>query len=395
MNRQSEHHIAVSGEVEEGFEPVRMAFEENFEKRNETGAACAVFLGGRQVVNLYGGLADSEAGRPWRRDTLVPVFSTSKGLAAMAVALAHSRGLFAFDEPVARYWPEFGAEGKQAVTVRQLLAHQGGLCAVDEALTPEILGDPDRLSGILARQAPGWPPGTRHGYHAHTLGWYESELIRRTDGRTLGRFFAEEIARPLGLSFYIGLPSDVDPARIAVVEDYAPIRMLLHAGEFPWPFLRAMMNPRSLSYRAMMNPRLKRPTDLACPPYCYVEIPSGGGIGSVESIAKAYGVFACGGDDLGLSGDTFQALCAPAAECADDAVLRVPTAYALGFMKPSSSFLFGCGASAFGAPGMGGSFGFADPEVGLGFAYAPNRSGFHLWDDPREKTLRDAVYGCL
>jgi CubicO group peptidase (beta-lactamase class C family) len=317
----------------------------------------------------------------------------------MTLALAHSRGWLDYDATVATYWPEFAQQGKERITVRQLLSHQAGLCRIDQPLDARIIANADALADTVARQRPAWPPGERHGYHGISLGWYEGELIRRVDPRRrrLGQFFREEIAEPLGLEFYIGLPPDVPDARIAAIEDFRPIQMALHLNQMPWRFVLAVLNPWSLTSRSLMNPRLRRPAELAGPELRALEIPAGNGIGQVRGIAKAYSVFAGDGRELGLSRATLSALSAPATAPTRglfDRVMRVEMAYSLGFVKPFPGCRFGSSA-AFGTFGMGGSFAFADPEAQLAFAYAPNRSGFCLWDDPREQALREAVYGCL
>ena len=171
----------VHGHVAPGFEEVRAEFERTFTERGELGAACAAYVRGEKVVDLWGGVRDARSGAPWEEDTIVLVYSTSKGLAAMTLALAHSRGLLDYDERVAAYWPEFAQAGKERVTVRQLLGHEAGLPVVDEPLNPELLQDHDRLAAAIARQRPLWEPGRRHGYHGVSLGWYEGELVRRTD----------------------------------------------------------------------------------------------------------------------------------------------------------------------------------------------------------------------
>ena len=179
------------------------------------GAACCIYYQGRKVVDFWGG--QRSPGHPWQEDTLGLTFSVTKGMAAAALVVAHSRGLFDLDAPVARYWPEFAQGGKDHITVRQLLTHQAGLISVDEPLTVEKLADHDRLAHILARQKPAWQPGTRHGYHTLTLGWYQSELLRRVDphDRTIGQFFQDEIAKPLGVEFYIGLPAHIAEDQLA------------------------------------------------------------------------------------------------------------------------------------------------------------------------------------
>jgi CubicO group peptidase (beta-lactamase class C family) len=352
------------------------------------------------VVDLWGGHRDAGGADPWREDTLVLVYSTSKGLAAMAVALAHSRGLIDFDATVASYWPEFAEAGKEAITVRQLLSHQAGLCAVDEPLDTEALGDLDAVASVIARQAPAWEPGTRHGYGPFSIGWYESELLRRVDprGRSLGRFFAEEIAEPLGLEFYFGLPADVDATRVASIKGFRRLAPVLHLRSMPPRMVAGFVRRRSLTYRAFANPKLRGPADLDGREYRALEFTAATGIGQVRSIAKAYGELATGGHRLGITSKTLEELTGPVRPPSGgphDLVLRVPTAYGAGFMRPSEAWPFAPSERAFGHPGAGGSFAFADPDAGLGFAYAPNRLGHHLRDDPREKALRDAVYRCV
>src|SRR4051812_22434804 len=321
-------------------------------------------------------------------------------MSGIAVALAHSRGLIDYDETVASYWPEFAQNGKGSITVRQLLAHQAGLSGLDAKLSARKLADLDGVAEVLAAQKPGWIPGTRQGYHALTIGWYESELIRRVDplGRSLGRFFADEVAAPLGLEFYIGLPDDVPASRVASIKGASIPSMLAHVRTMPALMMASFLRRDSHTSRAFMNPRMRGPADLDRPEYRAVEIPAGGGIGQVRSIARAYSEMAAGGGSLGVSAEGFAELIAPPrppSRGQRDLVLWVPAAYSLGFVRPAGKFRFGRGPRSFGHPGAGGSFGFADPEAEVGFAYAPNRLGHHLRDDPREKKLRDALYRCL
>jgi CubicO group peptidase (beta-lactamase class C family) len=249
----------LHGWVAPGFEPVQQAFADNFAQRGELGAACAVYRHGEPVVDLWGGLRDR--GLPWRQDTLVLVFSVTKGMTATALAVAHARGLLDYDRPVAAYWPEFVEAGKAAITVRQVLAHQAGLATIDQHLLLVDLANQDRLAALIARQRPQWPPGTRQGYHYLTSGWIAAELIRRTDpaGRTLGRFFAEEVAAPLGLDFHIGLPPDVPDERVARIKAFHGLRLLLHPRTMPPGMLLAFAAPRSLTARTLGNPRLASP----------------------------------------------------------------------------------------------------------------------------------------
>ncbi len=385
---------AVSGFAEQGFEPVRDAFVENFERRNELGAACCIYHRGEKVVDLWGGIRDKSTGDPWEEDTMVIVASATKGLAGLAMALAHSRGLYDYDERVAKYWPEFAQNGKEKITVRQLLAHQAGLYALDEHVDVETEIDLDRLAAILARQKPAWEPGTRQAYHAITLGFYESELLRRVDPkhRSLGRFFHEEIAVPLGVDFYIGLPEEIPNFRIARVHTALPTAGAAYKA--PRRLILDIANPRSRINRALWG---DLPEDKERVYPRNVEVPSGGGIGTARAIAKAYGAFATGGEELGLRQETINQLMAPATPPTRgfyDEVMRLDgLQMSLGFMRPSTKNPF-AHPSSFGMLGFGGNLGFADPEAQVGFAYVANLNDLYLMD-PRQNALRFAMYKCL
>ena len=352
------------------------------------------------MVDLWGGVRDARDGSPWEEHTLVLVYSTSKGLAAMTLALAHSRGWLDYDERVAEYWPEFAKAGKRNVTVRQLLGHEAGLPVIDEKLDPDLLKDFDRLADAIARQKPVWKPGTRHGYHGVSLGWYMGELMRRVDPdhRTLGRVFAEEVAAPLGLEIYFGVPPEVEKRRIARIERGNLLKLVTGARDLPPRMALAMANPRSLSYKTFANPRLRTPADLDRKEYRALEFPAGGAVGGARDIARAYAAVAGPKPELGISEETMRELTRfplPPSRGWFDQVLKVNTAFSLGFARPLGPFRFGTSDRSFGHPGAGGSFAFADPDRHVSFAYVTNRLGLHLNDDPREKSLRDAVYRCL
>ena len=381
---------AVLGYVKPDFEAVREAFAENFERRNELGAACCIYYHGEKVVDLWGGVRDKATRELWEEDTMALVASATKGLAGLTMALAHSRGLFDYDDRVAKYWPEFTQQGKDKITIRQLLAHQAGLFALDKRVDIKIEADLDRLAVLLARQKPAWEPGTRQAYHAITLGFYESELLRRVDTkhRSLGQYFHQEIALPLDLEFYIGLPEDIPNSRLT--RNYmanplpgafkAPIRLML-AVAYPRSRIRRALWGELLEEKGHVYPR-------------NVEVPSGGGIGTARAMAKAYGVFANGGKELGLRKETLEQLMAPARSPTQgfyDEVMNLEGFHlSLGFMKPSPEVPFGH-SSSFGMPGFGGCFGFADPHAKIGFAYIPNRNDVYLMD-PRQNALRLAMY---
>jgi len=389
---------AVGGWVERGFEPVRDAFVENFTHRGEIGAACCAYRHGRKVVDLWGGVRDRASGEPWGPDTMVVVHSATKGMAAMVTALFHARGLIDYDERVAAYWPEFAQAGKEAITVRRLLAHQAGLFAFDEKVDASVVADLDRLAGAMERQRPAWPPGERQAYHAITLGFYEGEIVRRVDPshRTLGRVFADEIARPLEIDFHIGLPDDIPAVRVAPL--VAPPVWKRFLG-MPLPIVLAGLNRRSVLYRSLIaNPGTGFYVDRDGMPRRNLEVPSGGGVGSARALARAYGVLAAGGGELGIAAGTVEALKAPAVPSVNgffDECLRGPAKFSLGFMKPSDSFPFGSGDEAFGAPGAGGSMGHADPATGIGYGYVTNRMGTELSGDGRDVALRRAIDGAV
>lgn len=387
--------------VAPGFEAVRREFERNLTERGELGAACAAFVGGEKVVDLWGGVRDARDSSPWEEDTLILVYSTSKGLAAMTLAVAHTRGWLDYDKRVTTYWPEFGQAGKERVTVRQLLGHEAGLPVIDTPLNPRLMADFDRLGEAIARQRPLWEPGSRHGYHGVSLGWYMGELVRRVDParRTLGRFFAEEIAAPLGrLEVYFGLSEDVPKERLARIERIGPLQAVPQLRHLPPRMVLAFANPRSVSARTFANPRMRGLSDLDRGEYRRLEFPAGGAIGTARDIAHAYSAFCRAPGPLELTAETLDQLTrdpTPPTRGWFDQVLKVDTAFSLGFARPHGDFRFGSGSRAFGHPGAGGSFAFADPDREVSFAYVMNRLGFYLRDDPREKSLRDALYRSL
>ncbi len=382
----------VGGQVARGFDSVREAFVENFVLRNELGGACCAFHRGEKVVDLWGGIRDKETGGPWEQDTMVILFSATKGLAAMTLAIAHSRGLLDYEERVSAYWPEFAQQGKGRITVRQLLAHQAGLYALDEPLDRGLVADPDRLAAVLARQTPAWPPGTRQAYHAITLGFYEGELLRRIDPqhRSLGQFFHDEIALPLGLDVYIRLPEAIPNSRLAKMSRPSLAAMFLG---FPLRLAIDTMNSRSKIVRALRGSEL--PDDESHVYARNLEVPSGGAVGTARAIARAYSVFATGGKELGLRKETLDLLAAPAIPPSrgfyDECMKAHDVQFSLGFMKSNPALPFG-GARSFGSPGAGGAMGFADPDASVGYAYVTNQMGTRLSGDPRDVALRDALY---
>jgi CubicO group peptidase (beta-lactamase class C family) len=383
----------VHGRCDPKFEAVRSAFARNFEELGDVGAAVAVRVDGEPVVDLWAGLADAAAGKAWDEDTLALVFSTTKGWTAICALLLWERGLLDIDAPVASVWPEFAAAGKESITTRQLLSHQAGLPAFDEPMTIEECHDLDCVSARLAAQAPRWEPGTAHGYHAITYGWLVGEVIRRVSGRTVGRFFAEEVAGPLELDTYIGLPPE-QLSRVAKLlpMDINNISPDLLNDERMQAIAAKILDSESLTFRVFTNPPVLAGVDAFNSPEMHAaEWPAANGITSARSMAKLYGELAC---DRVLSTATLDAAETPQVDGADE-VLVLNTRFGLGFALPSEVVSYAPTGTGFGHDGAGGSVGFADRRARVGFAYVMNQMGIGLGTDQRVTNLTAALYTAL
>ncbi|HET9380006.1 MAG TPA: serine hydrolase domain-containing protein [Streptomyces sp.] len=393
----------VRGTVAEGFEPVREAFVRNFGGLGERGAAVAVYRDGRRVVDLWGGDKDPEdpAAGAWRRGTAQIVRSATKGVAAAVLLLLHQRGQLDLDAPVGTYWPEFKAHGKEHVLVRHVLNHRAGLPVLDRPLTPAEALDPLRGPEALAAQAPAWQPGTGHGYHALTYGWLLDELVRRVTGRNTGEWIAAEIAAPLDLELWLGLPASEEAAgrtgRVADVE--APVATTAPAA--PSGVLRtrpkrsvaeAYRDPDSLTRRAFAA--ITPFPDQNDPAYRASVMPATNGIATADGLARFYAALI--GETDGPGGrvrlfDPATVELARAEESAGpDRVLVVNTRFGLGYMLHSGASPF-LGPGSFGHPGRGGTLGFADPETGIAFGYVTNGFRRTVTADPRAQALVRAV----
>jgi len=308
------NRFGIQGHVSPGFEAVREAFAESLLRRRELGGACCAFVHGEKVVDLWGGIRNKQTGEPWEENTMVVVHSATKGLAAMTLAVAHSRDWLDYKDRVCKYWPEFAQQGKERITVRQLLSHQAGLFAFDEPVDRSVVADLGRLAVVLARQKPAWEPGTRQAYHALTLGFYEGELLRRVDAqhRSLGQFFEDEIASRLGEDVYIRLPEAIPNSCLATL---APPGLIEIVRGFGLRFMLEVVNPRSNINRALnVNPGTGIYQDAERIYARNLEVPSGNGVGTARAIAHAYSVFATGDvrRELGLRRETLDLLAAPA-----------------------------------------------------------------------------------
>ncbi|GAA2133498.1 serine hydrolase domain-containing protein [Kitasatospora kazusensis] len=399
--------VEIRGEAAEGFEPVRAAFARNFREHGELGAAFTLYLDGRKVVDLWGGDARPEVGgRPapavgWTADTAQVLRSVTKGMTAAAALHLVQSGRLDLDAPVASYWPEFKAAGKERVPVRWLLSHQAGLPALDVPLRVEDVIAWEPAAAAVAAQAPAWEPGTAHGYHPYTFGWLVGEVVRRADGRSVGRYFAEEVAGPLGLDLWIGLPAVVRPRVGRLVDLPAPEAAQLGPNGMkirPRPaVVNAYQDHTSLTARsfAAVRPAL----DMADPAVQAAEIPGAGGIGTARSVARFYAALIGAADRQGgAPGELLPPLLGPAllreavgpAVSGPDRVLIVNTSFGLGFFRhgPTSPM---SSPAAFGHPGRGGSLGFADPDLGIGFGYVTNGMQPGVTGDIRSRTLIGAV----
>lgn len=379
--------VISGGWCDPHFAAVAQQFAANFADRGETGAAACLSVDGAVVADLWGGWADTGRHRPWRQDTLVNVFSVGKGLIAACVAQLTGQRQIDTDAPVASYWPRFAANGKEAITVRQLLSHQAGLPAIREPMPEDSMLDWPVMTAALAAEQPWWPPGTAHGYHVNTFGFLAGELIRAVTGMTPGTLLRRRLAGPLGADVHIGLPG-AEHGRVA---------------EFGWPQLpddsvmprdsggqlmahQAYFNPSGLSGAGVVNTAAWRAA----------EVPSANAHATAAGIARVYAALAAGGaiDDIRVVDPG--ALAAAAAEqvYGQDLVLRRPTRFGLGFQLTHPERPLGRGPLSFGHFGAGGSVGMCDPEAGLALGYVTSQMG-PRWQNPRNSALIDAAYDCL
>ncbi len=382
---------SIHGTVAPRFEGVREAFARNFAEADELGASVHVMVDGETVVDLWGGIADRESGRPWERDTLVNVWSSTKGVLATATHMLVDRGLIDIDAPVARYWPEFAQQGKGAITVRWLMSHQAGLPAVDgDGELPALAcQDWETMTSALAATKPQWEPGTKHGYHTVTFGWLVGELIRRVTGEMPGDFIRREIAAPLDAPFYLGVPDEAHD-QIATLESQ-PVGGSAASGFTP--------NPQSLTARSILlstPPLAGHPNSAG---WRRAQMPGMNGHASARGMARIYSALSLGGSAHGVTlmrPETLDRARTIQAE-GPDAVLIVKTRRSLGYMHPVAEAGDRRGPDAFGHNGAGGSMAFADRTHRVAFGYVMNRmwQGGLMTPDPRAQRLAGAVYTTL
>lgn len=377
--------VTIAGVCDQRFDAIRDAFADNFTIDDELGAAVAVELDGRLVVDLWGGHTDHDRTQEWQRDTLVNVFSIGKAATSVVAHHLVQRGLLDLDRPVASYWPEFAAAGKDGMPVHMLLSHQAGLPAIREPLPDDAVYDWDTMARHLADQTPWWEPGTAHGYHTNTFGFLIGEVIRRVTGTTVGGYLRDHVAGPLGLDFFIGLPAELD-RRVAPFLLFDDLSLSAEAPAATELDDRQLMiangyrNPRTLSGIGVVNTRRWRAA----------EVPSTNGHSNARSVARLMGTLA----RTALLTEETTARATAEASAGEDLVLGRPSRFGLGFQLTQPERPMGRGTRAFGHFGAGGSVGFADPDARLGFAYTMNTMGAR-WQNPKNRRLIDALSACL
>ncbi len=378
--------IEIHGHIEPGFDAVGEALARSFAEHGEVGASLAIVVDGRPKVDIWAGHMDRDRRRPWQRDTIANMYSTTKGIVAIAAAMLVDRGQLDIDAPVVTYWPEFGESGKDTIPVRWLLTHQAGLPVIDEELPPGGALDWPTVIRALERQVPVWTPGTAMGYHGVTYGWLVGEVIRRITGKSAGTFVRDEIAGPLGVDLFLGTPASEDP-RIAD---------LLAA---PQTGAAGVLDPASLIARALNSIAPRFAADVNSRAWRAAEIPAANGHGNARAIARLYGAIARGGeiDGVRLLGKPAIDRFATEAISGVDEVIGISVRRGLGFILSSRGgrYHWGPNPRTFGHSGAGGSLGFADPDAGLGFGYVMNQMASGLSADPRWPGLIAAVYDCL
>jgi CubicO group peptidase (beta-lactamase class C family) len=390
----------TDGHCKPGFERVVDAFEKNFHEHGEIGASVCLTVGGETVVDLWGGTADPKTNAPWTPYTVSIVFSCTKGATALCAHVLASRGKLDIDAPVTELWPEFGQHGKERVTTRMMLDHSSAVPALRAKVDGASIYDWDYVTRRLADEEPFWQPGIRNGYHGLTFGWTVGEMVRRASGKSLGTFFQDEIAKPLGLEFWIGVPDAVEP-RIAPM-----IPFVYKAEEAVTPFLRDLAtDKKSIPALFYFNTGAVLSGGLNTRAGHAAEIGAANGITNARGLAGMYAPLANGGGKL-VDARTLGRMGEVSMATHDDATLRIPTRFALGFMKSMDNRersvgakVFGpdcdsviMGSTAFGHVGAGGSLGFADPEAGLSFGYTMNKMGPGLLMNERGQGLVDAAY---
>lgn len=378
----SDAETEIHGTCASGFEPVRDAFAENFAQRDEIGASVAVVAGGQHVVNLWAGWADPAKTRPWQRDTLTNVWSTTKAMTSLAAHILIDRGELDPDAPVARYWPEFAAGGKADIPVRWIMSHRAGLAGLTVPVSVEDYYDWDKITGLLAAQQPLWEPGTATGYHAITFGYLVGEVIFRITGQSPGVFFGSEVAGPISADVHIGLPD----SELSRCSDLLGVRP---SADEQSAIAQAYASAHPATMAALVNPPLTG-DEANEADWRMAEIPAANGHGTALGLATVFGSLVDGSSRF-VSAETLKTACTGQGRFTD-LVLGFPLEFGLGYALSGPEHHYGPNPAAFGHDGFGGSAVCADPETGLAIAYVMNRMGMNLADDPRKMAVIEGAY---
>lgn len=391
--------LELGGDCSPEFNPVRDRFWKNFKAGRETGAALSIQVDGEVAVDLWAGWTSARRDQPWQHDTLGTIYSCTKGLAALCVLRLVGEGRLALDAPVAEYWPAFAQNGKEGITLRQVLAHRAGLPAIRAALPQAAVQDATIIEQYLEESRPWWEPGSTHGYHALTIGWLLGRLVREVSGRSLGNYFADEIARPLGLDIHIGLPAS-EAGRLS--SPALGAALLVPHGDvarLAWGIVRDGLG--AMTIRAFANPlHLGMHAATSSATWHQSEHPAANGMATARDLARLYAILARGGrSESGhevLAPDMLP-LCWEELSAGHDRVLKRPTRFSHGFMlgQPGPLSCFGPGQRSFGHNGLGGTLTIADPDHKVGFGYVTTRLGNYVLVDPRPRELLDTFYSCL
>jgi len=377
--------IEINGYCEDRFTLVKEAFQSNFEEDLEVGASFAVTINGKHVIDIWAGYADAAQTKPWKKDTIVNVFSTTKVMTSICIHMLVDRGLLDLDAPVAKYWPEFAQAGKENLPVRYLLSHTSGLAGWDKILRTKKLYDWELMVELLAAQKPWWEPGTKSGYHTVTFGYLLGELIRRITKKTIGTFFQEEVAKPLGADFYIGLPEEQD-YRVADLIPPPPIDLSTFGD----------IDPKSIAMKSLTNPIIDAQVTKTRE-WRNAEIPAANGHGNARSVSRITAALACGGELDGihlLSEDAIKKSIEVQSN-GIDLVLNTPIRFGLGWGLQSKDLPIGPNPNLFYWGGYGGSVIAVDLDEKMSFSYVMNKMVSTLTGDPRSEKLIEALYKSL
>ena len=387
--------MEIQGIIDPKYSLIATAFSDNFKYNDEIGASLCVFHDNKLVIDIWCGYKDLNKKELWVEDTVVPFFSTTKVVAASCLAICHSRGLFDYDDKVSKYWKDFAKNGKEEITIAQLLQHRGGLATIDKKLTIGLIKDRELLEGIIAEQKPYWNPGDYQGYHCWTIGWYISVLLSKIDTkkRRLKEFVEEEILPNIDGEIRVGIDDSFDFSKIAILK---PISKTKGIFTMPFKFVKEFFNPWSLTFKSMLNPSfVSNHANFNRRDVLELEFGSGGGIGNAKGLASLFNGLINPKHTLYLGEKTLNYLThypkSPINGFEDLVLKQNAFIFHAGFMKPNNQHNFSINQSAFGGFGAGGSFVISDPENKLTFAYTMNNMSQEMMNMKREVQIRDAV----